>query len=296
MAQFYIAPKVHKQPWKTRPIVSDVGSPLSYLSKVVDAFLQDLLHLIFGYLKDSQSLITQLKKLGKLPPTAVIIIADAVAMYTNIDTNHAIFAFQSWFDHHKSALPTGFPVKFVLLALNLIMRNNVIQFDDTYWLQLTGTAMGTSTACMFATIYYAFKEATDYLKAFLQTDPATPKPMLFYSRLIDDTIQIWDLAKLPNGITAHNLVKTIESRMKFGILEWDVEPPTRQANFLDLTVTLKDNGSISTKTHIKAMDLHLQVHPTSFSSLQRCPQKSHLRQRPKILPTKHTHVHFCEDF
>ena len=80
VAQFYILPKVHKNPWKTRPVVSDIGSSMSYLSKFIDVYLQRLIKLVQGYLKDSQSLIKSLKALGKLPPSAVIIIADAVAM------------------------------------------------------------------------------------------------------------------------------------------------------------------------------------------------------------------------
>ena len=277
IAQFYCIPKVHKTPYKTRPIVSDVGSAMSYLSKFVDTYLQKVVNLCPGYLKDSQSLIEMLNNLGKLPPTAVIIIADAVSMYTNIDTDHALETLKQWLHLHRYALPSGFPTTLILKALNLVMRNNVFQFDDTYWLQLTGTAMGTSVACMFATIYYAYHEATQFLRMFLHREP-TPqealstadtiltKPILLYARLIDDTFQIWDLDLLPGGITAHNLTDTISSHMKFGILEWDVEPPTRQANFLDLTITLEQDGSITTSTYVKPMNLHLYIPPHSAHS------------------------------
>jgi len=72
--QFYTTPKVHKSPWKTRPICSSVNSTLGYLSKWVDRQLQKVIHLCPGYLRDSKSLLTNLKQLGPLPSTAVLIV------------------------------------------------------------------------------------------------------------------------------------------------------------------------------------------------------------------------------
>jgi hypothetical protein len=36
----------------------------------------------------------------------------------------------------------------IICALEIVMRNNLFKFGDTYWLQITGTAMGTPPACM----------------------------------------------------------------------------------------------------------------------------------------------------
>ena len=90
LPQFYTIPKVHKTPWKTQPMVSCINSNLGHLSKWVDRQLQRVIHLCPAYLKDSDSLMHKLLTLDKLPPTAVIVIADAVSMYTNIDTNHGL--------------------------------------------------------------------------------------------------------------------------------------------------------------------------------------------------------------
>ena len=203
--QFYTTPKVHKKPWKTRPIVSCVNSTLGYLSKWADRQLQKVTHLCPGYLKDSQALLDKLKTIGKLPSTAVLIVADAVGMYTNIDTNHGIQALKEWLSRHNNELPKGFPTTMVLRAVELVMKNNIFQFDNTFWHQLTGTAMGTPVACTYATIYFANHEETTFLPKFqlLPTPTPTPahnSPLLLYGRLIDDTCQIWDLAKLPDDI------------------------------------------------------------------------------------------------
>jgi hypothetical protein len=44
--------------------------------------------------------------------------------------------------------------------MKIIMRNKLFEFGKARLLQLLGTAMGTSAACIWATIYFAFWEAT----------------------------------------------------------------------------------------------------------------------------------------
>ena len=271
LPQFYATPKVHKTPWKTRPIVSCIHSTLGYLSKWIDRKLQQVVHLCPGYLQDSTALLQKLRLMDPLPTTTVIIVADAVSMYTNIDTTHGITTLKDWLCLHKTELPPGFPTGMILAATELVMTYNVFQFDDTFWLQISGTAMGTPVACTFATIYYAYHEETSYLKKYHRDHQLTPAeqataPMLLYGRLIDDTIQLWDTAKLPPNLLLHDLTKHVETDMAFGILPWEVNPPAREVNFLDLHISIPTDGRIITKTFIKPMNLHLYIPPESAHS------------------------------
>jgi hypothetical protein len=277
--QFYCTPKVHKQPWKTRPIVSCVNSRMGDLSKWVDVQLQRVVQLCPGYLKDSQSLLHRLKKLGRLPRKAFLTTADAVSMYTNIDTPHGLETLSKWFQLHHHELPPDFPTEMVLDATELVMTNNVIQFDDTFWLQLTGTAMGTSLACIYATIYYSYHEETRIYPSFalqrndvcpLPTpEPLTPvpvithtSPLILHARLIDDAIQIWDAEQLPTT-TLDDFTTIMGKILQFGTLTWEVNPPSRVIDFLDLTIQITPEGYITTKTFVKPMNLHLYIPPHS---------------------------------
>ena len=162
LPQFYCTPKVHKKPeWKTRPIVSCINSRMGDLSKWVDVQLQQLMPLCPTHLKDSRTFLDHLRQLQTVPPTAIILTADAVSMYTNINTDHALLTLQAWLTLHQQELPPNFPTTMVMEATELIMRNNIFQFDDTFWLQRTGTAMGSSLAVTYATIYYAYHEETE---------------------------------------------------------------------------------------------------------------------------------------
>ena len=71
-------------------------------------------------------------------------------MYTNIYTDHAIEMISMWLNTLASNLPEGFPLESVKEAMELVMRNNLFEWGDMHFLQLLGTAMGTSAACMWA--------------------------------------------------------------------------------------------------------------------------------------------------
>ena len=123
----------------------------------------------------------KLKALGILPWNAYLFSADANSMYTNIDTAHALIVIGAWLDSLE--LPDGFPLKAVKEAMKLIMQNNIFEWGDLYFLQLLGTAMGTSCACMWATIYFAVHEMGSLVPKFGSQMP-------LFLRFIDDIIGI----------------------------------------------------------------------------------------------------------
>ena len=85
--QFYIMPKVHKTPLSTRPVVSCVNSLLEVASKWLDVQMTGILHLSRTYIKDSNEIREELICSRYSSTESFIFTADAVSMYTNIDTN-----------------------------------------------------------------------------------------------------------------------------------------------------------------------------------------------------------------
>jgi hypothetical protein len=171
-------------------------------------------------------------------------------MYTNIDINHGLEVFETWFIEFESELPPKFPTTLFLKLLKLVMTCNVFQFGDTYWLQLDGTAMGTSCACMYATMYTALHERKTLL-------PKYAGHLYFLRRFIDDKIGIWidtDPDQWQNFKDDMN---------NFGALTWKVEELSKSVNFLDLTITIGEDRRIVTKTYEKSMNLYLYIPPAS---------------------------------
>jgi hypothetical protein len=252
--QFYILPKVHKTPWKTRPVVSCVGSFNEIASKWLDYKLSKVVDLCPSYTKDSYQILSDLAQLGELPPNARLFTTDAVSMYTNIDTEHGLATIEKWLDLHRNDIRANipdFPFELINELLRIVMTNNVFQLDDCWYHQKNGTAMGTSVACIYATIYYSYHEETKLL-------PTYTSSLLYYRRFIDDIIGVW----IPSD-PKNSTWPAFKTDLTFGLLQWETEELAHAVNFLDLTISVDTDHRLTTRTFQKAMNLYLYLCPSS---------------------------------
>lgn len=246
---FYILFKIHKDPWMTRPVVSCCGSFLNLFSKWLDDQMKQLLPLATTYLKDSNQVLQETGDLGRLPPNAHLFSADAVAMYNFIMWLHAEEVFRTWFSDYANEIPPGFNVEFFMSCLKMVMTNNVFSFGDTFWLQNSGTAMGTSCACLYATLYCALHERHTVLPRFGSS-------LLYFKRFIDDVVGVW-IGSAEDWIL-------FQTSLNFGALKWTFTPLSQTVDFLDLTLTIDPTTRrITTKTFQKPMNLYLYLPPNS---------------------------------
>jgi hypothetical protein len=250
-AYFYITAKVHKTPWKTRPIVSVAGSVTHGLGRWLDQQLQPLCRQLPSYLKSSFELKKQLDNLPLDLPRMSFFTADATSMYTNIDTDHALAKIAAFL--RTSPLATAASSEPLIRALEIIMRRNYFRFGDTYWLQTTGTAMGTPPGCVYATLYFGIWE--------LEIVPYYSANLPFYRRYIDDVFGIW--LHDPDPIVDQQKWMAFQSSMNsYGKLEWEFSERTNRTHFLDLDLQFTPAG-IKTKLFEKTMNLYLYLPPHS---------------------------------
>ena len=74
-------------------------------------------------------------------------------MYTNIDTDHALDVIEKFLYENTGYISCEVPVAAVMAALAILVKNNYFKLGDTFFHQLTGTAMGAPPACVYANIY-----------------------------------------------------------------------------------------------------------------------------------------------
>lgn len=162
-------------------------------------------------------------------------------MYTNIDTKHAL---------DKLKKHCNLP-EFVHEALKILMTSNVFQFSDSFWIQRNGTAMGVSPACMWATLYFSPHERR-LIAHFTRY-------IILGKRYIDDVIGIWNFT---NAESYQKFAAFKAAFDKWGKLRWDFSTPSKQVNFLDMTIAIVD-GRIRTTLFEKSMHLYLYLPPHS---------------------------------
>ena len=117
------------------------------------------------------------------------------------------------------------------------MSHNVFQFGDTFWLQLTDTAMGTPPVSAYVTIYFVIHKICRILDTY-------GKCLLFYKRYLDDVFGIWFCSDPTKDAWAW---KSFQADMNaFGKLQWEFSNCGISATFLNLMIELKNDEVMTT--------------------------------------------------
>ena len=131
------------------------------------------------------------------------------------------------------------------------MRHCVFTFDNKFWVQLSGTAMGAPPAPMYATIYFAIHEQ-NIIPIYIHN-------LIFYRRFIDNTIGIWYDDSTNSSLRFKQLQADFDN---YGKLKWTFSTLSNHANFLDVSIFIQ-NQRIHYSMHEKALNLYLYLPPHS---------------------------------
>lgn len=180
-SNFYGLPKIHKskelkdgmekinssyiklpQPGdlKLRPIVAGPSCPTQRLSNLIDIILKPLCDTIPSFIRDNMDFLNHLPK--TVENNTTLVSFDVTSLYTNIPHNLGLEAISFWMDKQGHQIDQRFPKELILEGLQLILENNHFFFDDKYYLQIKGTAMGTKVAPKYATLVLGFLEEKMY--------------------------------------------------------------------------------------------------------------------------------------
>lgn len=250
---FYLMYKIHKKPTSTRPVCSDCSSIAHHLGKLIDILLQPVAQGQPSFFKNSAE-FKKLLQQQKLPKNASLFTCDARSMYTNIPTDIALAKIKIYLHQygHTYGLTDG-RINALCDALEIVMTRNIVQFGDTFWKQICGTAMGICPAPPWAIIYFALHEST-FVPKWLAHVP-------FWKRYIDDGIGVW----------IHHVDPAEDRRLwkqfmadvnEFEGLTWDFVGPAKSIDFMDLTIQIND-GTMHFTMFEKPLNLYLYIPPNS---------------------------------
>ena len=126
--------------------------------------------------------------------------------------------------------------------IRMILTMNNFSFNDNHYLQIHGTAMGTKMAPSFANLFLGTFEANA-----LKNAPFNPHT---WFRYIDDIFMIWTEG-LDNLKIFIDYLNHIHPSIKF-----TSSHSSTNVSFLDVNVSLTNDGNISTDLYTKPTDKH----------------------------------------
>ena len=226
-----LLPKIHKDKFGIRPIISYKDNPTNKLCILLDHIIRPFVVNSPSYIKDSQNLI-QITKNKKFPLNAKLFTFDVVSLYTNILHDKCLETLTKFFEKNLDKLDPelGITINGFRELLKLVLDNNYFVYDNKYFQQVKGIAMGSVAGPSIANLYVHCLES-EWIES---NDP------LFYKRYIDDIFYI-DL----NDTRIESLKKA------FGNLELNMSTGD-SVEFLDLTISMdKSNGSLHFKPFFK---------------------------------------------
>ena len=127
-----------------RPIVAGPVCETHRLSNLLDILLQPYTKYVKSYIKDTKDFLTKLPE--NIDENSILVTFDVENLYSNIPHDLGLEAIDFWINKYPDELPNRISKKFIINSIKLILENNSFCFNDTYFLQTKGTAMGTKFA------------------------------------------------------------------------------------------------------------------------------------------------------
>ena len=229
LAYMYGVPKLHKENCPLRPVISSIGTATRPLSGWLASLLSPYLGKIsLAHLKNSVELKTKLMRFAAAHSTNNIRLGslDVVSLFTRVPTDHVLDFVSRKIDEKIINVPI--PKDCFLELLRLCVNHNYFQFEDKFYRQKFGIAMGSPLSPVLANLFM------EYIESELLPN-ISDKPVLWL-RYVDDILFAW-----PDNLDFSqffNQVNSLVPSIKF-TCEWEQDD---SIPFLDTTIHRLTSG------------------------------------------------------
>uniref|UniRef100_A0A803KAK4 Reverse transcriptase domain-containing protein n=1 Tax=Xenopus tropicalis TaxID=8364 RepID=A0A803KAK4_XENTR len=270
----YFLPKIHKSLVNPpgRPIVSNVGSLWQPLAILIDMYLQEILPSLKPSLKDTTDFLNRLNDVTIPSGEFFLCSLDVKDLFTSIPHEEGIECICQYL---TEANLHSYKVNFICDLLEMVLSHNYFKFNDKYFLQLQGCAMGANMAPAYANIFMDNFEKVHIFSNMLY------QPFIHgYMRYVDDTFFLWTgTFDLLNEFLL--FLNNTHPTIKFTL---EVDPI--EMHFLDVMVKVADSNFV-TSVYRKPTDKNNLLRSSSFhpQGLFRGLPKSQLMRIKRIAST-----------
>ena len=235
--KFYGLPKIHKPDTPLRPIVSSCGSVTYGVAKKLAKILKPLVGKPPHHINSTQVFVEQVKHIT-LGPGECLCSYDVSALLTSVPIDHALNIIKDLLEKDNTPMErTVLAVNDIILLLEFCLKNTYFSFQDQFYEQVEGAAMGSPVSPIVANLYMEYLEP----KA-LSTAPHSPR---LWCRFVDDTFVIH---KEVNKQDFLQHINSLDPAMKFTVED---NKEDGSIPFLDTIVKPEADGSLSITVYRK---------------------------------------------
>ena len=239
-AVFYLLPKIHKVGVPGRPIVSAYNCPTEHIARYLDSILQPIVASQPTYVKDTNHALEVFDgfrfQQGK---PRFLFSMDVKSLYTSIPHNEGLLALEHYLNLRSRLDP---PTHVLLRLAELLLTSNCFTFNNRYFLQKRGVAMGSCLGPSYACLFMSYQEHLIF-ESYQGVFPD------LYRRYIDDGVGAASLER-------DELLQFINYICNFNpAIQYTYEISELTINFLDILLRT-DGDSIVTSIYTKPTDSH----------------------------------------
>ena len=223
------------------------------------------------YLQDTPDFLRTIEKVNDenvLPNNTILVTVDVTGLFTNIPQDEGLDSvFEALEERDNKNIPSGY----ITRLLEIVLKNNIFEFNNELYIQLIGTAMGSRPAPPYANIFMARKidniirHIADLYQMYRRL------ALKLFKRFLDDIffIFIGSTSELHNFFTDINKIHpNIKFTMSHTTPDSELSEQLCTCNvqthipFLDTSCTVK-NGKIILDLYRKKTDKNQYLLPSS---------------------------------
>ena len=230
------------------------------LSAILEKILSPIVCKVKTYVKDDWHFLRLLPHHLNFKETTLYSV-DITSLYTSISHDLGFEAILYWITKHRDAIPSRFTDTFIMESVQIILHNNNFIFNNNYYNQTEGTAMGTKAAPPYACLVIAYLEETKLFPTLLPIY-FTPEQCKWienhYKRYMDDgfipllkSIDIQLFLKCLNSM--HNNINLTVEKATITVIRGHI---AQNLSFLDVNVILTEQNLVETDIFYKSTNSH----------------------------------------
>ena len=213
-----------------RPIVSSIGAVTYEASKELSRILKPLVGKSPYQVQNNKEFIQQIKG-NKLRSDEIIMSYDAKALFTSVPIQPALKIIKELLEDDKELHQrTSMTVNSITCLLEFSLSSTYFTFQDKYYEQVEGAAMGSPISPKVANMYME-----DLEMRAINTSPHIP----LWKRFVDDTFVVIKAAHKQSFFLDH--INSIDHHIQF--TSEDTRPDGSMP-FLDILITLEKMAAL----------------------------------------------------